>query len=157
MNVRGELINWALPRYCDPDCIAIIQGNGLWKRKTLYFFWIYLLKITSSSIFFWGLLLVLLQICGFTTFSLIQTPIFSVLQWIVIQTWPQSMQSSQIKWKLEVELFNIKLAALFPLFLHRRSAPKTSLCTVTEMIICTKISVKVQSSAALTLTSPTLS
>ena len=30
------------------------------------------------------------------------------------------MQSSQIKWKLEVELFNIKLAALFPLFLHRR-------------------------------------
>ena len=38
MNVRGELINWALPRYCDPDCIAIIQGNGLWKRKNSFIF-----------------------------------------------------------------------------------------------------------------------
>ena len=26
---EGGLINWALPRYCDPDCIAIIQENGL--------------------------------------------------------------------------------------------------------------------------------
>ena len=34
---EGGLINWALPRYCDPDCIAIIQGNGLWKGNPFYF------------------------------------------------------------------------------------------------------------------------